>query len=360
MKKTLLLVTLLVGLFINCFAQITINRTDIGTTGDWFYMAYDTTPVSAKAALLKPGGLNKTWDISGWIKQQKKDTTYFADAASYPDKPNECNLVILAKNQTPAFMLISSANLKRIYKPGDIISAGGQLKELQFPSAMGVNFKDSLKSVITNLATAVGFPSDPAYDSVKINFSVTRNAIIDGWGKLSLYANQFDVIRQKTMEQLLIGFTFRNKNTGTYNITLAGADFKELNTMYAWYANNGGDALLRATEDTTGKISKVVFMLASSKGLRTFINEPKKVILSKPFPNPAYDILQIEFNSLQNCQAVLKMSDMLGNEVLVPIIISVSAGFNLLSVNLSTLNSGLYFYTITGNGFLSSNRFMVR
>ncbi len=366
MKKLLLLSAAILNITWG-FAQITINRSDFAYAGDWFRTATDTLPTATNSALLKTGGSNKNWDITGWVHQHTKDTIFYANGATYPGAPAGCNIVSftrdpITKDSTPDFMIVSNSAVKVIFSPGDLGPTQGQLKVVQFPSTMGTNFKDSMSSYETMLATDLGIPANPLFDSVRIYFSIRVSSLIDGFGKLKTYAGNFDVIRQKLTNNVQISFKIRNKITGTYGDLPSGTvdNMNETMVMYNWLGANIGEPLLRASEDTLGNIISMDFILSSSRGLSSGFAEHKVAIETKAYPNPASDMLTIETQVKQNTSAQITVYDILGNSVLPAIEVNFGSGLNPLPIDISQLKPGVYFYSIKGNGINQSNRFMVK
>ncbi len=367
MKKTLLIAALFLTI-IRGYAQITINRSDLAVGGDWFFTANDTLISASNATSLKAGGSNKTWDITGWANKHFTDTTFYADGTSFPNAPANCNLVSYTidptfGDTTPNFMRATSTELRAIIDMGMLgAGAGGELKVMQFPSTMGTNFKDSVASYFTMLLTDFGFPANPLLDSVKINFKVVNNSSIDGWGKLKLPAGQFDVLRQKSVEATNISFLVRNKITGTYTdaSALGAAPINETVVNYSWVGKNSGHFLLVANEDTSGNLTDMTYMTSSSKGM-SGVRENKAFSAStKAYPNPASDLLTIETQVKQNVTVMVRVYDILGNEVMPETSVNFKSGMNQLPVDVNQLKPGVYFYTLNGNGINTSSKFVIK
>lgn len=366
MKKTLLIAAFIFSL-LKVNAQITINRSDIAVSGDWFYTANDTLISASNATMLKAGGANKTWDITGWANKHFKDTTYYSDASKFPDAPAGCNLVSYTIDQSsgdtlPSFMSISNTELKAMIEMGMLGVPGNQLKVFQFPSTMGTNFKDSFIGVITMLGEDFGIPTNPLFDSIRINFSIKINSIIDGWGKLKMAAGQFDVLRQKSIHSANVSFFLRSKITGTYMdaSSLGLSNMQETAATYTWLGKNTGHFLLEANEDTMGVLVDMTYVLSSSKGLNGVKEQRTFASSTKAYPNPASDMITIETQVKQNAMVSLKVYDILGNEVMPETAVNFKSGMNELPVNTGQLKPGIYFYTLNGNGINTSSKFIIK
>ncbi|MDP1727724.1 MAG: T9SS type A sorting domain-containing protein [Bacteroidota bacterium] len=366
MKKTLLITAFLLSL-LNVNAQITINRSDIAVAGDWFFTANDTLISASNATLLKAGGANKTWDITGWANKHFKDTTYYSDASKFPDAPAGCNLVSYTIDQVsgdtlPSFMNISNTELKAMIEMGELGIPGNQLKVFQFPSTMGTNFKDSFTGVMTLRIEDFGIPTNPLFDSIRINYGIHINSIIDGWGKLKMAAGLFDVLRQKSIHAVNITFKLRSKITGTYMdaSSLGLSNMQETAATYTWLGKNTGHFLLEANEDTMGVLVDMTYTLASSKGLSGVREQKAMTSSTKAYPNPASEMITIETQVKQNTMVSLKVYDILGNEVMPETTVNFKPGMNQLPVDIGQLKPGIYFYTLNGNGINTSSKFVIK
>jgi hypothetical protein len=73
----------------------------------------------------------------------------------------------------------------------------------------------------------------------------------------------------------------------------------------------------------------------------------KPIAIGNAFPNPANDKLNIPYHLASGKSAILNISDMLGKTINT---ISLQAGIQLASVDVSALHSGIYFYSIVSDG----------
>ncbi len=178
-------------------------------------------------------------------------------------------------------------------------------------------------------------------------------------------AGTFDVLRQKLVNEVLVSFKVRNILTGTYTDLPGGAGFggfNEKTNTYTWVSANGGHPLLMANEDTSGVMTDMEFILASSRGLSSGLDQlnPGKQLSSKAFPVPASEHVTIELNAPAKSLAQVKVLDILGNEVSISKEVQIQTGLNQIPVSISHLKPGIYFYSIEGGDFQSSNKFTVK
>lgn len=367
MKKNILIVAFTLFGF-SAFSQITINRSDFATAGDWYLLAEDTSITLNSSSALKVAGANKTWDLTGWAKRSLVDTTFYANGLTYPSAPAGCNLVSFTRDpitleENPSFLIINNTALRFIFEGGQNSGPITALKFFSFPSTMGTTFKDSTESYFTQLASDLGL-NFPFVDSLKIIYKLKNTSNIDGWGKLKLDAGTFDVLRQVSQIDIMISFKVRNTITRTYIDLPAGTgldQFSESTISYVWIGNNSGNPLLSANIDSSGKVTDITFMLASSRGVASGLKETKALAhASKVYPVPASDQITIETQATKNTRANLTVYDILGNEVLPVKEVEVINGLNQLPVQVNQLKPGVYFYTLTGNGINTSSRFVIK
>ncbi len=368
MKKHILSLALL-ATTVAGFAQITVERADFAVPGDWFLMANDYDISANESNALKVAGANKTWSIKGF-ERQDKDTSFYADGNTFPGAPEGCNLVEYTKDpQTgdllPSFYAIDNNWLKTLIDGSEFGEFSGALKLMKFPSTMSTNFKDSVQSSFTALATDLGFPANPLFDSAKITFKVKIDAIIDGYGTLQMDAGNFEVLRQKAIQQLDAAFQLRNVLTGKYIDVPLGGELEGLNEKtegYFWVGKNSGYFYASATTDSNGMVVEVNHMLASSRGVASGLknltaggNTPSKV-----YPVPATELVTIETEVRKTTKADLVIFDILGNKVIEKNSVEMYVGSNQLPINVQNLKPGVYIFTMEGEGFKTSNKFIVK
>ncbi len=362
MKKQLLSAALILG-GLTAFAQITVEKSSYAVPGDWFLIANDTTIDESTSSALKLAGQNKRWDLSGWADRHSKDTTFYADGFTYPGAPAGCNLVSYEKDpftmeEMPTYYNISNTALRVILEAGPTSGAGGAFKLFQFPSTMGTKFTDSTVNFLTLLASDFGLEL-PFVDSLRITYTFKVTSEVDAYGKLKLDAGEFDVIRQLSNTNVRVKFMVRNTITGTYSSLPGFGDANENINSYAWLSANGGHPLLIANTDTTGLVTDIEYVLASSRGLSSGLNQVSSAISMNVYPNPAKENTHIELNTIYRTPATLSMLDVLGNEVLVQENVSLNAGYNSIPLNLNGIKPGVYFIQLVQGDIKTSKRFVV-
>lgn len=77
------------------------------------------------------------------------------------------------------------------------------------------------------------------------------------------------------------------------------------------------------------------------------------------YPNPAQDVLNVEINASQASETNIAVYNITGQKVMEENR-TISAGINSPSLNISNLNSGIYFVTVKANGFENTIKFVVK
>ena len=77
------------------------------------------------------------------------------------------------------------------------------------------------------------------------------------------------------------------------------------------------------------------------------------------YPNPVQDVLNIEVNASQASEMSIAVYNITGQKVM-ETSANLSTGYNTPSVNVSNLNSGIYFATVKANGFENTVKFVVK
>jgi len=367
MKKNILIAAFLAFGFA-AQSQITIDKADFAVAGDWFLTADDTLISLTHSADLKVAGANKTWDITSWPNKNNLDTTFYANGFTYPGAPAGCNLVSYTKDpitmeEFPTYLVLNNNGLRYLIEAGTFGGSEGALKAYTFTSTYGTKYKDSLENYFTMLLSDIGL-NIPLADSIKIIYKININSEIDGFGTLKMDVGSFDVLRQKMTQTVTTTAKIRNTITGTYidvpgGLDLGSGDFTS--NSYTWMGQNSGQPYLTANEDTLGNITDMNYMVASSRGFSTSLKENKIVRQeSKVYPVPAKDQITIETQTSKMVSATLKVYDILGNEVMPAKEVEVTSGLSQLPVNVTNLKPGVYFYTLSGNGMNTSNKFVVK
>lgn len=290
MRKILLLSFVLVAAFMQ--AQITITTENIGGPGGIFVMGNDEE-ASGQINLGNPGA-NQTWDFS-MLDNDDADTICFHEPQDYPfweDYP-EANLLIemdMDSNYAYAKNTDENFNIQGLVVRNDMtglisLPMDPPLIIIDFP----MNYQDTLEQE-TEQITVFESPDPPA-DSIKIEIINEETRMVDAWGSLQLPWFTFDVLRVD--DQLISNTTVYAKIFGNWSIVSETVD---TSYSYEFWTNHPNIGYLLCDIDydpQSGDIENVQYMseFAIYVGLQENIEHSDLSV----FPNPAVDILNIDF-----------------------------------------------------------------
>jgi hypothetical protein len=89
------------------------------------------------------------------------------------------------------------------------------------------------------------------------------------------------------------------------------------------------------------------------------VGVPSQYNLSQNYPNPFNPTTRIDYQLPFDGNVSLKLFDVSGKEVMQLVNGQRSAGYYSLDINASSLSSGIYFYTISSNDFVSTKKLML-
>lgn len=141
--------------------------------------------------------------------------------------------------------------------------------------------------------------------------------------------------------------------------TTAGANGKD---GEFWVCYSGDETLgLYLDEDQNELTDNIIYMVKLAPeclgvGENQTINPMTNV---RVYPNPVQDVLNIEVNASQASEMNIAVYNITGQKVM-ETSANLSMGINVPSVNVSSLNSGIYFVTVKANGFENTMKFVVK
>jgi photosystem II stability/assembly factor-like uncharacterized protein len=144
------------------------------------------------------------------------------------------------------------------------------------------------------------------------------------------------------------------------------------------YTTDGGNNWIEQTSGTTKYLNSVYFtsptsgwivgvhgtILKTTNGGVTFVEEqideiPTAYTLSQNYPNPFNPTTKISWQSPVSSKQVLKVFDVLGNEVAVLVDEEMEAGYHSIDFNASDLPSGVYFYQLKVGNFIETKKMIL-
>lgn len=333
MKQVVLFAGLILVAALTASAQITINRSDMGSMiGVRFINANDTTNLTA----LSPGnaGANQTWDLSGIGIDYRDTTPNFVQPAGTlcPEKFPTATYAAPVEEATVGLRACSyihddNSSLESLgacisipfIMEATLINSPPQ-KTFTFPSTYNTSFSGQSKNTLQ-------VPSSTPGDSTRTVSTVTYSNVIDGWGTVITPAGTYPCLRQKAVSsQLDSNYAYTGGEWGFTN-----AVQYDTTITYRWIGKNSILFGANITMTTNGIITNASYTISS---LAVGVEEtPAKKELAV-FPSPADATLQ-----WNTPDGIIAITDVLGRKVLEMPALPQSA-------DISGLAPGVYVLTI--------------
>jgi len=318
MKKSLLSF-LGVALSASVIAQPTLDASDLNYT-------IGVTYESANAQYINPGssGANVTWDFSAFSPTA---TTTIVPQAGNQSFPN--SNITLNYGQAEAYFEENATgrSMWGVNASGTIISYTDPDKIMFYPL--------TYNSTETNNFAASFF------SGVQFDRAGTTEVTYDGYGTVITPTGTFNNAVRVYIQQV-------------YSDTYQGGVINYVSNIYTWYIENYPDPIASVSElYVDGQLNNSYSQYTTSQTASLLTEENKDFQI---YPNPAND--NIKFRSLNNLDVEqIKVINNVGQ--VVKSISSTEITLNETNVNVSDLESGVYFVHITGkNGSVQSRKFI--
>lgn len=342
MKKKLLLFTTVITSFA-ASAQITLA--DMPVAGQTYVMANDTTTVSSYGG----SGTGQTWNFSGWLNQQA-DTNVFVNASSLPgysDFPTS-NLGMTVEDSLSQFLKTSSTQVDILGFYGDL-GFGAMAVEL-VPAQKFITFPSNYQTAF-NGNSNFAFQYDPGQmgvDSVKFIHAVAYSSIFDASGTITtpVYSN-VSALRQKYTEISADSVFIKPTGSGW---TMAGSPTIDTTISYRWWSNSYKFLVAEVTTNGNDSIERGSYLVATLVGVNEIAASENQVQL---FPNPAADKITIAGVADASYLVIFDENGKLVEQNKIK--------KNNTTINVSSYNNGIYFYTIIplNGGSVNKGKFVV-
>jgi hypothetical protein len=351
---------------------ISLNFSDLGEPLKTYEFRNDT----GVDVTITPGnaGANITWDFAALDATIDTFTIDLVNAATIPmhnDFPAanvatiwDSAINVYFFNSTP-----SGLTMQGIIK--DYMNSNDSLKLiLSIPDTvlpLPANYGDTwsgysfgnTKSAASNLfydTIIGGFTLQIPIDTVHIKHHQYKTSVIDAWGTMIVPNNNFPVLRQKdsvTSIDSVWGYADcssfpppYDENSGWYYLITV----KDTNLQYLWWMKSFGVPVVRMNmfRYSPTIVANVEWAFDISDNIAEFETSNTRL-----FPNPARDFITIQGDA-EFTEIIIY--DLLGNEVIKRKLNSDSK----ISINISMLPDGLYFYNALGKNNKSSGKFVVK
>ncbi|NTW34264.1 MAG: T9SS type A sorting domain-containing protein [Bacteroidetes bacterium] len=350
MKIKLLFVSISVCIALSATAQITINRSDIGTLiGVDIIQANDTINLD----LLSPGnaGVNQTWDLTG-IGNNYPDTMSFFSPSESPcasDFPTanvagkQGDMFFYMHDDNTKFELIGSCGVIMGQDTSIIPFTPPQI-QLTFPSTYNTVFTGQTKEIIK-----FPYPTPPP-DSLKIHATISYSSIMDGWGTITTPTGTYNALRQKLT-------TYETDSIFVYTTAsgwqLNGAPIKDTTIEYGWLSQDN-PFIATIKVDAQGNVKNANYLLSSNVGVNEIQNISNTINI---FPNPSNGKFNLEVLGNKGQITNLEIYNVLG-ELIYSSPIQKQQTSN--EIDISNSPKGIYFVKIYNGEKVYSKKIVIQ
>ena len=357
---------------------ITITDAYFPQAGDTMKTAFDGMPTGI---IINPAGgtIDQEWDFTS-VQGMTREVIYrnASEGTSNAEFPT-ANLVVLLDPVGESYYRTTATTFELIgYQGLDPANLGINLLVKLDPTLVErraplnfLDFGNSSSSVLLPFAAEDipggildSLPITP--DSIRLRIAIDRTSIVDGWGKALIPGGNYDVLREKQIENRE---TLMDVKVGVgpfaqwVDVTdlLPGMDFlgKDTITTYTFYNDVEKEAIATVTVDNENNdiVNAVEY---KDNGIQTSI---RYVDTGKPdlvaYPNPAIDDVRIDFFNLPPSNYTLKIYNILGIVVMEKKY--AISGDRSEKISLNNLRKGTYLYSlVTETGkIISTKRLMI-
>lgn len=360
MKYTLLLVSSLLSFTIS--AQITITSAAFPAVGDTLRTATDNLPTNI--TITPPGG-NQTWIytslMSGFTQEQ---VVHAAGEGTFHAAFPDAEIMINAANNGENYYNVTNNRFELIGFGGqDPLGQGIEVVTRFNPPLVErhatLHFIDNFN---TNGALLFPFATDDipgnifdnlpiSPDSLRVRVAITRNDLVDAWGKITIPGGMYDVLREKRVE-------IRETRLDAKISFLPWQDITDIALQYLNIPQLGKDTIIRyyflsneakepiAVVTMNADESAVTSVEYKSNNLTNPVQDPsnfKQGIYA--YPNPAMVNVRLEFVNIPSGDYQLQFYNLLGKEMgRRPI--AIREDYYVEKLDISWLRQGVYLYSL--------------
>ena len=369
MKQSLLLTFLWMFCCGSLLGQISISSDYFPAIGDTTYTAIDNLP--SGISIGNPGP-NQSWNFTTLQAPFSRRTIYRASSSGnyFGEYPNSELLAELVENAESYYNVTSTRFELQGFGGSDPLGLGIEALPRYDPPLVErwapLNYEDEHASEASisyafsadDLPSQITAPLPITPDSFRVRLSLSREDVVDAWGKMTIPGGTYDVLREKRTTEQNVRLDAKVGFFGWQDITdivLEAVNIDEIlgmdNTLgestiisYHFYSDEAKEPIAIARMDTAGTNPVQV----QFKG-NDIISNVQNVNALKPgvyaFPNPAVVNVRFEFSNLKPGNYTLRIYNILGVEVWKKKY-SVN-GFRTEQVDISALRKGTYLYSLT-------------
>lgn len=312
MKKTVLSVIVSLASASALLAQPTLTAaTNNPVPGESFYGHYQDTTLTPGA----PGG-PQTWDFSS-LAATSMDTTSYYTCATTPACDSFPGTDIVQFDNTDYYYMDTSGNVLSMlgaYTGGTNVHVGGHLGIMYYPLTYNATHVDT---------------SSIVYDVFGMSFFHTQidSMVYDAYGTLTTPSGTYsNVVR-------VHAFNLSKDSSAFTGVTTS------LVEAYNWYRAGFHNPILTYSIDTANGNYAEYYTQGFTLGV-----DSKKVDAQafKLYPNPAADVVNLEFSLSSTQSAAITLTDLSGRTIKTIGAGDLKAGFNQLTIATADLPAGMY------------------
>ncbi|MEI6694816.1 MAG: T9SS type A sorting domain-containing protein [Bacteroidota bacterium] len=317
MKKTFILLMILINIQLICLSQITVSSTDMPAVGNMINKSLALTTGTVDYTLT---GANHTWDFS-LLTPVSQSVDTFVSVLSTPIfyYPSFITSADKALKQPNINMLIAQmSNVYNFYKTTttayNLVGYAAEINSLPIPLKYNIadrlfkfplNFGniDSTASVATLSVPSLGY----------FNESKKRKNTVDGWGMLTTPYGSFAVLRVKSV-------IYQRDSLSLDTIPFPIPAIIRNITEYKWVGKNNGIPLLEIVETSFGIIPSITTTINYIDSVRNlYPSSIEKTVYGNEsiriFPNPASNQFSIAYTLNKATDVDIRLFDLTGKEI---------------------------------------------
>jgi Secretion system C-terminal sorting domain len=335
MKKLLLFASVIVGV-----ASQAQTLTYLNHAPAWGNVPFQTAQCDSVSATPGASGAGVVWNFNPTNLNNTKNYITSGSMPSNPLYPN-CNVAVTSSPNDAAYYFTDNATMK--YYGGNMVLNGFQVSLIYNTPTTYANYPMSLSSNVNSTPNGTISLNSGALTGT---FTGTGSSIASATGTLTLGSRTFtNVVRLTTTQNLNATLPL-----GAATLITTNYDFIAIGVSKAPIYSIQTSTLTSGAGTNTQTITVVLNNFAA-----VGVTETQNTITDlMVYPNPASDVINFSTKNVEASKVVI--FDVTGKLVATQVLDNNSAPFNT-----SSLNNGLYIYTLVGsnNQALKSGKFTV-
>ncbi len=337
-------------------AQIQITQSDVqnafapGTS--WATFSSDSLQTTMDVGVA--GGSSQSWTVPTITWTQTLNTSNVLPANTpYASTFASANLAQYSAGEIEGYQ----ASFYEYYRlEGNALYNLGSVIHVQ-DSGVDTTIYQMYEEIVFPLPLTYGTVIPGSRDSTEIYpgfYNITTvTQTVDAFGTITFPFGTFDALRIKYVDQTEV--YFNGSLINQYG-----------STSFTWITKNGGmfEADLDTTTLTSGNVTlysanMTQFNAATSVEEKGKNVSPTEFVLSQNYPNPFNPSTKISWQSPVAGHQILKVYDVLGNEIATLVDEYKSAGIYEVSFDASRLSSGIYFYKLLAGNYVETKKMIL-